>query len=279
TVCLYTSVTTHFVVDVEGWFGPDGQSFHSVVQTRVLDTRTSLRPDGGSGPLQANHVAVIPIAGLAPVPPGATAVVVNLPVATTAAPGHLTVFPCSAGLPVASHGNYQANDVRANQVIVGLDDGGRLCVYTLAMTDLIVDVSGWFGGTDGVRFTAIEGTRVLDTRLGIGGLGGPIDAGPVGLFGPSPGGPLPLGASPALDVIATLAATPGFVTVFPCDGPMPATSTVNFTPGAEATNAALVPVGPSGLVCVWSSAAVHLVVDVVGLLGPAGALRTLDVTP
>src|SRR5262249_54644007 len=87
TVCLYTSVTTHFVVDVEGWFGPDGQSFHSVVQTRVLDTRTSLRPDGGSGPLQANHVAVIPIAGLAPVPPGATAVVVNLTVANTAAPG------------------------------------------------------------------------------------------------------------------------------------------------------------------------------------------------
>ena len=122
SVCLYTSVTTHFVVDVEGWFGPGGQSFHSVVQTRVLDTRTSLRPDGGTGPLKANQVAVIPIAGLAPVPSGATAVAVNLTVAGTAAPGHLTAFPCSAGLPLASHGNYHANDVRANQVIVGLDE-------------------------------------------------------------------------------------------------------------------------------------------------------------
>ncbi|HXJ80749.1 MAG TPA: aryl-sulfate sulfotransferase [Candidatus Methylomirabilis sp.] len=278
-VCVFTSVTTDLVIDVEGWFGPAGLSFHGVSPARVLDTRTSLRPDGGTGPLEADTVVEIPIAGLGSVPAGAGAIAVNLTVVDTGSSGWLTAYPCSATRPLASHGNYLAGDVRASQTIVGLDGGGRLCVYTSAMTDLIVDVSGWFGGTDGVRLVPMTETRVLDTRSATNGPPAPIVAGQVFAFDASLGGTVPVGASTVLDVVVTQAAGPGYLTFYPCDAPLPPTSTVNVMFGGEATNAAVVPVGTSGLVCVFSSVTTHLVVDVLGSFGPAGALRGLDVSP
>ncbi len=277
-VCLYTSIDTQLVVDVTGWFGPGGVGFDDTTPTRVLDSRSGPRPDGGTGHVLAGTTIRLGLAGLGAIPADAGAVSVNLTVTNTTAGGWITAFPCGTSPPVTSNGNYRALDTRASQAIVGLG-GGALCVYTSATIDLIVDIAGWFSpGTDGNRLIPIVGTRVLDSRNGVGGWTGAIPAGQTRSFDPSVLGTVAVGEVAALDVVATGAATGGYVTVFPCGGPTPATSTVNFVPGVAVANLATTPVGADGLICVYSSATTHLVVDVTGSFGPAGALRHLDVT-
>ena len=68
----------------------------------------------------------------------------------------------------------------------------------------------------------------------------------------------------ALQLTVSDAEQGGFVTAFPCGTPRPETSNVNFDYGEVRSNLALVGVGTSGKVCVYSSAAAHLIVDLVG---------------
>jgi hypothetical protein len=53
--------------------------------------------------------------------------------------------------------------------------------------------------------------------------------------------------------------------VDPC-GERPLTSNVNFVAGATVPNAVIAPVSPDGTVCITSTAATYLVVDVFGYL-------------
>jgi Regulator of chromosome condensation (RCC1) repeat len=69
----------------------------------------------------------------------------------------------------------------------------------------------------------------------------------------------------ALNVTVVDQKTAGFVTVWPCDRPMPTTSNLNYTPGAAIPNAVHVTPSPTGEVCFASSSAVHLIVDLAGL--------------
>jgi hypothetical protein len=203
---------------------------------------------------------------------------VNLTVTDTKGPGFITAWPCDGYPPTASNGNFLADDTRATQAVLGLDGGGSLCVYTPVQLDLVVDVAGWFGGTDGTRLSSIVGTRVVDSRDGTGGWSGPIAAGEVRSFDPTIGGTVPVGANAVLDVVATDAAAPGYLTVFPCGGDLPPTSTLNFAPGVVSTNSAPVSVGAGGLICVYAFQSTHVVIDVLGSLGSAGGLRDLAVT-
>ena len=55
----------------------------------------------------------------------------------------------------------------------------------------------------------------------------------------------------------------GWVKAWPCDEPRSSTSSLNFTPGIVAANAAIVRLA-SGRICLASSAPVNVVVDVTG---------------
>ncbi|MFN0026904.1 MAG: hypothetical protein ACKV2O_06955 [Acidimicrobiales bacterium] len=57
----------------------------------------------------------------------------------------------------------------------------------------------------------------------------------------------------------------GYLTAFGC-GERPWASTVNFIPNEVVANAAAVPVGPNGEVCVFTTSATHLVIDYNGAL-------------
>ena len=279
-VCLFTLTETNLVVDIMGWFGPSGASFHGVNPTRILDTRTSLRPDGGSGPVPGGSIVRIPVAGLTPVPGGASAVSANLTVTDPTAAGFITAFPCDAQLPLSSNGNYLTQETRATAAVVGLDGSGALCVYVSTDLNLVVDVTGWFGGTDGQRLAPIVGTRVLDTRDGTGTSGiGPVATGQTLAFDPTLGGTVAVGANAVLDVIAVGATDSGFLTLYPCGGAFPDASTVNYVPGVTSTNAATVAVGANGKICVYAHRTTDVVVDVLGSFGPSGALRSLTVSP
>jgi hypothetical protein len=70
----------------------------------------------------------------------------------------------------------------------------------------------------------------------------------------------------------------GFVTAWPCDTAKPEVSNLNFTAGATVPNLATVAVGAAGNVCLFTSAAVNLVVDLSAWYG-TGDNRAASVVP
>ena len=182
-------------------------------------------------------------------------------------------------MPVASNVNHLTSETNANAAIIGLDGDGALCVFSFATVDLAVDVTGWFGGTDGTRLGAVTAARVLDTRDGTGGHSGRVQAAKIIEIDPPAAGRVGVGADVVLDVVATEPAGAGFLTLFPCGAKYPtSTSNLNFLAGTDAANLVIVRTGATGRVCLYSMTATHVVIDVLGSFGPVGALRSLTVS-
>ena len=57
--------------------------------------------------------------------------------------GFITLYPCGSARPLASSLNFAAGQVIANNAIIPLGDGGKICVYSSQATNLIVDVTGF----------------------------------------------------------------------------------------------------------------------------------------
>ena len=61
-----------------------------------------------------------------------------------AGPTFVTAYPCSRWVPTISNLNLEpASPRRANGATVPLGPGRQLCLYTLASTDLVVDIEGY----------------------------------------------------------------------------------------------------------------------------------------
>src|SRR5215207_17221 len=265
TVCLFTFAATNLIVDATGWFGTGGELFHEQAPQRVVDTRTALRPpDSGTGKLPAGYVLTVPLAGTA-VPNEARGIAVNITVTEPDEAGYVTAYPCGTAPPLISQVNFLPGENRANQAMVGLG-GGALCVFTFTSLHLVIDVAGWFGTADGgVPLQPITATRLVDSRNGTGGFNGSMAPGETRVLNPATSGALPNGAHDLLlNVVATQAAAPGFLTVFPCKLGQPATSSVNYAPGNEATNLITVPLDTDGRLCVYSFERTDVVIDLLG---------------
>ncbi len=87
---------------------------------------------------------------------------------------------------------------------------------------------------------------------------------------------VPSDASSVLfNATVTTTATAGFLTVFPCGEPIPPTSTLNFTANATVPNFVVAKLGTAGRVCLYSTSATQVIIDVAGY-DPVGAT---DVVP
>ena len=137
--------------------------------------------------------------------------------------------------------------------MVDVDDGKWICLGGKAYDDIKVDVTGSYGG-GGSRYTPSTPTRLADTRssgrLGDGGQ----------LVVTVPGG----GAAAAVSVTAVNPRAAGFVTVAPC-GTQPLASALNYVAGDLVTNLADTALDGAGRLCVTSSMATDLVVDLAGV--------------
>jgi hypothetical protein len=129
-------------------------------------------------------------------------------------------------------------------------------------------------------FLPVTPTRVLDTRnsaalqLGDWDGSGPLQAGSTVAIPVRSA--IPAGSPVAVvNVTATRATEAGFLTVYPCDTPIPNTSNLNYLPGVNLARAALAyaPVSAAGQVCVYTSATTDLIVDVSGYT-PSGGFYT-----
>ena len=134
-----------------------------------------------------------------------------------------------------------------------------------------MDITGWFGAKAGQKFVPINALRLADTRQTHPTLNG--GAGPVPL---TPGRELRIqvagtrgisaGARAAsLNLVAVGASASGFLVAIPCGGSSNV-SNLNYTGGAGAVaNGANVKLDASGAVCVTTSTATHVIVDITGI--------------
>jgi hypothetical protein len=64
---------------------------------------------------------------------------------------------------VASDLNYQAGANVPALTLAPLAADGRVCIFTYAATDVVIDLSGWV--PPGGAYTGTSPTRLVDTRL------------------------------------------------------------------------------------------------------------------
>lgn len=258
--------------------GVSGSSFAPLTPTRLVDTRNNLGSVGRLGPCRQ---IVVQVAGTAGVPAGATAAVVNVAAVNASAPGFVTVHPCAATVPDTSTLNYVAGQTVANTTIAALSGAGQLCVWTFAESDILVDITGWLGPSGTSRLTPIGPTRVIDTRVGVGG--GRLSAGAT--ISVDFNGLVPANSTAvSVNVTGVTALQPGFLTVFPCGG-LPNTSTVNYVADEARPNNTIVGLS-SGRICIYSDQSTEILVDLLGAFGPSGLsyqptapVRVLDTRP
>jgi hypothetical protein len=131
------------------------------------------------------------------------------------------------------------------------------------------------------HYAPVTPARVLDTRTGIGGHPGKLGPGETAAIPVTGVGGVPrTGAGTVvMNVTATEATAPTYVTVFPSGRPRPIASNLNIVPGRDVPNLVVAKVGGDGMVSLYNNAgAVHLIFDVVGWF-PAGDTSFTSLTP
>jgi hypothetical protein len=263
-ICVFSPVGVDLVVDVSGYYGPNGRvQFGPLAPVRLMDSR-----EGGVGRLRGHEVRALQVTGVGGVPVGAKAVVLNITSVNPGVEGYVTVYPCDQPQPLAAALNPRPGDIRSNLVISAVSSKGQVCLFTSGDVDLVVDATGYFSKT-GASFTTTAPFRFADTReaddqLNAGTGGHVVGAGEtVVLQIPGERGVSASAKVVAVNIAVTDARSAGFLTVFPC-GVRPATSTVNFAGSNAVSAGAIVHVSAAGELCLFVSAAAHVVVDVNG---------------
>lgn len=228
---------------------------------RVHDTRES------GDRLRAGGTLAVQIAGAEGVPADATAAMVNITAVGPSGDGHLTAYPCDRPRPTASMANYVSGETRAGASLIQLDGGGKLCVYSHAAADVVIDVQGSISGSQNP--VPIVPTRVLDTRTG----GGQVDGKRTLTFGDysqlqlpfDPGGYGEEVAGLFINLTTVGADEPGYVTVYPAADRLPTTtSRLNFVAGRAQSNMVFATLDSAGIV-INTTTTTDVIVDVVAV--------------
>jgi hypothetical protein len=250
--CVYSPVTTDLVVDL---FAFDRASATAGLTplgpVRLVDTRDGSGRFAAKGALAPNVELAVPVAS-AGVPVSASAVSINVTAVDPALNAYVRVTPCGHDA-VVSNVAVTADNTVANAALVAVGDANSICVMASVQTDVVIDVTGWYGAGAGAATTAQTPTRLVDTRNGQGGqrLGAHTDLG----FTVPNGGHLA-----TMSVVAVNPAKDGYLAVHPC-GSGDVTSTLNYTAGDVVANTATVALDGNGRACVSTWAATDVVVD------------------
>ncbi|MEO6123721.1 MAG: CAP domain-containing protein [Ilumatobacteraceae bacterium] len=149
---------------------------------------------------------------------------------------------------------------------------------TAATGILPVSITVPLGTEGGATLQPVAPSRIVDTRsdMGatrlVGGLGKRIQI--------AGGGGVPGGAE-AVSANFTISESSGggYLTVWNCSADRPVVSTLNFGTGDAVPNGASVPLDSRGGLCVYSSVAADLIIDVNGYYAASGNGRFASVTP
>lgn len=262
SVCVVTSVVSDVLVDLAGYV-PAGSELVSLASpARVVDTRH----DKGIADLPANTTVAFDIRSAAGLPADTGSVFFNVTALGQAAGGFVVVFACDEARPSTSNVNFPAHTDVANFASSRVAANGTICFWSNQDVEVIVDLAAHLpAGVDGYTSLA-RPARAFDSRTGHRTDAAPLEAGrarPVQLDG--------LGIpADALAVVANVTADrfagAGFALMFPCGQPVPGSSNLNFGHQGATANSVLMPIGADNTVCVQSSIATDLIVDVTAYL-------------
>lgn len=229
-----------------------GSRIVSVPPARLLDTR-----EGQARPLGSRHAYSLKVTGRAGVPSSATGVVLNIVAVQPLADGFLTVYPTGQRPPLASSLNYRKGDVVAASVFARVGSDGRVDIYSLAQSHIVVDVSSYQSETTGHYMVPVNPRRVHSSSFnnkqsktirmsGVKGI--PTSA-----------------TSVIMSVQASRALANGFITIYPgkCRATPPVVSSVNYRPMQSTSNMVIAPL-EDGLLCVYTLSAATVSLDVTG---------------
>jgi hypothetical protein len=263
TFCLFSSVSTHVVVDLFGVFAPGvGSRFEPIASTRRYDSRP------GGTVLAAGSVVRVGTRGSGGAPSDSTAASFTVHALEARSDGFVTVWPCDTPMPVVSSVNVTAGASVTNSVDVAVGPTGEVCFFLSRPMHLAVDLAGWYGPSASTEFRAVTPFRLADTRSGSGW---------VGSFARNAGRRIDVagvGALPASGVRAVVAQftavdapTGGFLTVHPCLGRAPQLSMLRYPTAANMAAMVNSVLSADGDWCVVTNTSTHLVVDVTGWFG------------
>jgi hypothetical protein len=246
---------------------------------RIVDTRNGTGLPAGR--LVAGQTMTLPVAGLDGVPADAQSVDLNVTAVDESGPGFLSVFP-TATLNDSSTLDYAAGQVMAAHVLARLSSSGSIDISTLAATDVVVDLDGWYApsGADGV--IPVNPTRILDTRSGLGAPGGAVGpGGTLELHVAGVGGVPTTGADAVVvNLTATDTSQLTVIRAWPSGQPEPLVSNLNPGAGASRANLVTVRVGADGGILLNNLfGSVDLVADVQGWYGPGVGSTVQGVVP
>lgn len=132
-------------VRVPATLAPKATSFYTVPPCRAVDTRLN------DAPLAPGDRRRYALAGICGVPPGVSAVAVNLTAIDPTSAGSLTFWPTAEAKPGTTAISFSSGGNRANDAVLPLGtDGGLLAEPAAAVAgiggvvDLVVDVTGFF---------------------------------------------------------------------------------------------------------------------------------------
>ena len=115
-----------------------------VAPYRILDTRDGTGTAGVTAAVKQNSTITVQIAGVGPVPTGATGVVVNLTGTGATGATFITAFPTGTPRSMTSVLNVTPGSDIANTITVPLGTGGALDLYNNAgSVHLVADVTGY----------------------------------------------------------------------------------------------------------------------------------------
>jgi len=245
---------------------------------RLLDTRSTQS-------VPAQSTITLKVAGVSGVPADASAVSLNVTVTTTRTDGFVTVWPTGGTRPVVSNLNFVAGQTVPNLVSAKVGTGGTVSLYNSSWTpvDFVVDLGGYYAigaPTDGGGTVSVTPTRVLDTRIGLGGPKAIASGADLALK--VTGGVVPTDALAVLiNLTVASPTTAGYLAAYPAGLAAPTVSNVNFAAGQTTANLSLVKVGTGGMINIRSGAYADtdVVADIMGYItgsGTVGAFRAAD---
>lgn len=259
-ICLFTQSSVDMIVDV------NGVSFDTGI-TSFPNRRTDTRIGMNTAKQRVAPGGVLRIR--VPEAVGGKTVIGQLTTDQVFDPGFVTAFGCAAGVPRGANGEVTKSDLnydprvgpsRSNRLVVQADASGDVCFYSSRLVDLIVDINGVAD-----RGIASFVNRRTDTR--IGSTAAKVGAGQVLRVAV----PEAAGAKTVIGQLTVSGATTrGFVTAFGCDDGLPrddgdvTKSDLNHdgTVAPNWSNRLIVRADADGEICLFTSSAVHMVVDV-----------------
>jgi subtilase family serine protease len=245
-----------------------GSTFTPAGPTRLLDTRY------GTGAPQkqvgTKGVVKLQVTGVAGVPSGVTAVVLNVTATGGTLGSYITVYPDGTARPASSNLNFDAGETIPNLVTVPVGSDGAVDLFNFqGNVDLVADLFGYYTTGSGSKFVPLSPIRVLDTRNGTGAPKAKLGAKrsiPLQISGAN-GVPATNVTSVVLNVTATGGTLGSYLQVYPDgSGVTPGSSSnLNFNAGQTIPNLVTVPVGSDGAVDVFNfQGAVDVVADLLG---------------